>query len=143
MLALVITFSSPSFAGEPDYVPYDSITVSADLPKPYGKTKLEIICSKTDENLSRQITSFKFITGFGEIPIPKKAYSDLRNPGYPKMRAWSPAKELEIWIQFPYQADEYYDEIGATIVIRNRKVDHKFYGVFDEKGDRMPKIQRF
>ena len=143
LLVLVIAFSSTSLAGEPSYVPYYSIKVIVNLPKPYGKTKLEMICSNASQNLTRQITSFEFITEFGEIPVPEEAYADLRNPGYPKIRAWTPAKELEIWIEFPYQSDKLHHKGHASIRIRNKKVADRHYTIFDESGDRKLRIETY
>lgn len=69
--------AATSFAGEPDPVPFDSISISINMAEPYGKSTLIIECAPSKQG--RKIQSLKLKTGKGEILASASLTANVRN----------------------------------------------------------------
>jgi len=119
-------------AEEASEAPYYSITMVAGLPKPYGKSTLNITCSNGKWDMTREITSITLDTEAGKIPFPKKAFADLKNPSKPNL-SFLEVSGVTLYIEFGYEIEEAHYGY-AKIEIKDKKVASRYYTVLNGSG---------
>ena len=83
ILALLCLLLVPaaSFAGETSSLPFKELTAVVNLDKPYGETKIIVMCSSTEEKITRKFTKLIVKTKEKEFSAPESMLAAFNNPG--------------------------------------------------------------
>jgi hypothetical protein len=80
-LICLLLIPASSFAGETSSLPFKELTADVKIGKPYGETKIIVVCSSTDEKITRKFTKLIIKTKDKEFSAPETMLAAFNNPG--------------------------------------------------------------
>lgn len=103
-IALFQFIMQSSIAGEHEDIKYKTVSITFELPKPYGDCEFKILCNKSGSgdflscDTSRIISDIRLISKFGIFIISRNYFTDLQDPGFPNISHFLTSEGLAIFI---------------------------------------------
>lgn len=80
-LMFLIYIPGLSFADATSSLAFKEMTATVDIGKPYGMVKIEVVCSSTQDNVSRKFVRLAIKTKNKEFTAPESMLAAFNNPG--------------------------------------------------------------
>lgn len=102
ILGLLCLFLTPiaSIAGETSSLPFKELTAVVDIGKPYGEAKVIVVCSSTEEKITRKLTKLIIKTKDKEFSAPNSMLAKFNNPGDFMIHGGVEEKEVNFIFQY-------------------------------------------